>query len=94
MNRLIDRTLDVCLLFLLLLVLAGCPGCPAGTTYVDADQLTYDAIAPEYVAYVSSDVALTPDQKERRFQTVRSWEGRLKEAKRDAPTSDRPSEGQ
>lgn len=58
------------LFFLVLLV-----GCSFGA---EADRATFDAIAPEYLGYVTQDPALTEEQKERRRQTVRSWEAKVK----------------
>lgn len=49
-------------------------GCNLGG---EADRLTYDAVAPEYSAYVAVDPRLTEAQKQRRFQTLRSWEAKL-----------------
>ena len=58
----------------LLAVLLFLSGCNLGG---QADRATYDAIAPEYLGYVDADPALTPEQKARRVQTVRSWEAKL-----------------
>jgi hypothetical protein len=41
--------------------------------YVNADKLTYAAVAPEYLGYVNADPALTPEQKARRGRTVATW---------------------
>lgn len=71
--------------WLLLLVLCLLAGCNLG---LEADRATYDAIAPEYVAYVDSDATLTPEQKERRHETVRSWEAKLKKGDDGVATED------
>ena len=42
--------------------LAGCTAAPA-PSYVAADQQTYNAIAPEYQAYVNGDVNLSIDER-------------------------------
>lgn len=55
--------------------LAACSG--VGGTHARADKATFDAIAPEYSAMVSSSITLTPEQKERRWQTLRSWQARV-----------------
>ncbi len=56
------------------------PGCSTQSAYVAADRETYEAIAPEYRAYVEADPKLTPKQKGRRERSVESWGGRLTEA--------------
>lgn len=67
-----------------LAILAALAGCsPVAASYVHADRATFEAVAPEYVAYVSSDSALSSEQKERRQETVRSWEARLEQAEGD-----------
>ena len=72
---------DSCLLVSLtlgsLLVLLLLSGCSINQAYKAADRATYDAIAGEYVAYVGSDTALSDKQKQRRAETVASWEARL-----------------
>jgi hypothetical protein len=60
---------------LLLILLMFLPGCVSPNK---ADKLTYDAIAPEYLGYVEKDASLDEKQKERRRETVRSWEARAK----------------
>ena len=52
-------------------------GCSPGAGYVQADRLTYDAIAPEYLEYVGEDAALSSSAKARRVDTVRSWNARI-----------------
>jgi hypothetical protein len=59
------------LAFLLALLITGC------NLGAQADRATYEAIAPEYEAYVTADPLLTKEQKERRHQTIRSWEAKL-----------------
>ena len=59
------------------MVLALLQGCSINDAYVAGDRATFDAGAGEYVAYVSSDVTLTDEQKKRRGETVASWEARL-----------------
>jgi hypothetical protein len=53
----------------LLALMTGCAG--------SADKATFDAIAPEYRAYVENDPHLTTEQKQRRFRTLESWQARL-----------------
>jgi len=42
-----------------------------------AELDTYNAIAPEYSAYVEADPALTAEQKQRRLDTVETWRRRV-----------------
>ena len=55
--------------------LAAC-SCTA-QPYVDADALTFKAIAPEYVRYVAADPALDAEKRDRRLATVRTWAERI-----------------
>jgi hypothetical protein len=57
----------------LLLLLAG--SCVGGAT--PAEIATYDAIAPEYASYVQADMALSTEQKQRRFNTIETWRLRV-----------------
>jgi hypothetical protein len=66
--------------FFLLSLLSGCAQLSAPTpAFVTADQATYSAIAPEYSAYVAADASLTPEQKQRRVDTVATWNLRLQQ---------------
>lgn len=57
----------------------GLTGCASiSDAYRDADSTTYKAIAPEYRRYVENDAALDADEKQRRFNTLDSWELRLR----------------
>lgn len=64
-------------------------GNPAGA-YVDADRLTWNAVAPEYDAYVQGDPKLTPDQKARRRRTVDTWRLRIESARANGTTEPVP----
>lgn len=44
-----------------------------------AARATFDAIAPEYSAYVNADTNLTAEQKDRRARSVQAWEIWVKE---------------
>jgi hypothetical protein len=65
--------------------LGGCQvlGAPAGP-YVAADRATFDAVAPEYSAYLSNDPALTPDERAR-AETARSKPGGCAWSRRKPP---------
>lgn len=56
-------------------------GCTINKDYVKADKLTFDAIAPEYKAYVEKDVALDSDQKARRLRTLETWRLRISKSR-------------
>lgn len=61
-------------------VLLGCCGLDA--RYVQADRLTYRAVAPEYEAYLAGDRGLSAEQQQRRRRTLAAWKDRLEEARR------------
>lgn len=61
----------------LLFLFAG--GCVLPPT--EAERKTYEAVAPEYRAYVENDAAMPEDAKQRRFDLIESWRIRV-EAKR------------
>lgn len=52
-------------------------GCSTTKTYVQADKLTFDAIAPSYKKYVEEDEALDDEQKARRLRTIETWRLRI-----------------
>lgn len=58
------------------LLLAGCVLPPT-----EAERATFDAVAPEYRAYVEADATLAPDAKQRRLDTVQTWAIRVGRAK-------------
>lgn len=66
------------------LALAAClalGGCTAvSDSYIAADRATYQAIAPEYSAYVAADPGLSIEQKTRRANTVATWRMRIESA--------------
>jgi hypothetical protein len=77
-------------------VLFACCGCSAlqslrapGGAYVAADRATYEALAPEYAAYVAADPALADDERARRTRTLQTWRMRIEAAEQTAtaPTS-------
>jgi hypothetical protein len=73
----------------LLLLLAGSGlapvgGCSAvqalqgpGGAYVAADRATYEAVAPEYSAYVAADPKLSEEQRARRDRAIQTWRMRV-----------------
>lgn len=67
-------------------LVGGCSALQAiqgpGGAYVAGDRATYDAVAPEYAAYVAADPALAPDQKDRRTRTLQTWRMRVEAAER------------
>jgi len=64
----------------LLLLLASCG---ISQEYVKADRLTYDAVAPEFRAYVEGDPKLdTPEKKAVRLHTLETWDLRLRKSEK------------
>lgn len=63
--------------------LQGCAALqsPAGP-YVAADRATFQAIAPEYEAYLLADPRLTTEQRARRQRTVQTWQLRIDSAEK------------
>lgn len=62
----------------LAVVCCSCAG-PA-EAYVQADRATYEAIAPEYRAYVEADEDLDEAQVQRRIDLLSTWEARIRAA--------------
>ncbi|MAA63843.1 MAG: hypothetical protein CL581_03560 [Alteromonadaceae bacterium] len=60
-----------------LALLAGCEGISVADAYVQADQLTYDAIAPSYRAYVAADEKLDAASKQSRMRLLETWKLRI-----------------
>lgn len=61
------RTFSLALVVLALVALVGCHATPAFVRAVDA---TWQAVGPEYTAYVVSDPKLSDDDKTTRLRTV------------------------
>lgn len=45
----------------------------ASCTSTPAEVATYDAIAPQFVAYVQADPKLTPQEVQRKLDLVTTW---------------------
>lgn len=60
-----------------LLLLSACEGLSVADAYVEADRLTYEAIAPSYRAYVEADVSLDEFSKQSRYRLLQTWEQRI-----------------
>ena len=55
-------------------VSGGCvPTVGAAQPYLSADRATFDAVAPEYRAYVSADASLDAERRARRLRTLELW---------------------
>ena len=83
---------------LLLPLLSQLTGCSAQTApppdYVAADRATYEAVAPEYTAYVHADPALDDDAKVMRDRTLATWDARIRAAEeRDKGTRGQGDKG-
>jgi hypothetical protein len=86
----------------LLLAVAGyalsSAGCAALTgespaaRYVTADKAVFNAVGPEYSAYVTADPRLTPEQKARRQRTLGTWRLRIETAIKEQSTAAAPPE--
>ncbi len=61
-----------------LLVVAGCQG--PSDAYVAADRATFDALAPDYIHYVTQDQSLNDDSRNRKLRTIATWQARLRAA--------------
>lgn len=72
----ITHHLRIVFVAVVLLALGACQA-PTSRLQYEADQANYEAIAPEYLAYVNADPALDEPQKERRRRTVQDWATRL-----------------
>jgi len=71
------RTSSLLALFLALSVAATLfAGCAVDKDWVRGSVLTYDAIAPEYSAYVKADPKLDEDGKTLRLLTLETWKKR------------------
>lgn len=67
----------------LVLPLALLGGCGSPTSaYVQADRATFEAVAPEYRAYVTVDGGLDAGQRARRIRTIDTWRLRLESAEK------------
>lgn len=67
-----------------LAILAAAGGCAPSRAYLEAERATAAAIEPEYLGYVEADTALSPEQKQRRRNTVETAELRRRAATRAA----------
>ena len=66
------------ILIILFVLLAGCSQKEL-QVYVEADKLTYEAIADEYVGLVKES-KLDDEQKDRRYRLVKTWKMRIDNA--------------
>jgi hypothetical protein len=74
----------VALVVLGFLVAWACTGCCASvtSTYVEADERCYDAVAPEYLDLIRHDARYDDAARLSREDTVALWRKRIDEAKR------------
>lgn len=68
--------------FLFLVLTPFLASCPAPQTYVVADEAIYNAIAPDYRAYVETDNALTDETKKTKLRTLKAWRRMIDNAKK------------
>jgi hypothetical protein len=57
-------------------------GCSVSDDWIIADDLTYKAIAPNYLKYLDGDKALDPIEKQACVLTVTTWGKRIEEWKK------------
>ena len=65
--------------FAALALLSSCEGLSVADAYLEADRLTYKAIAPKSTAYVEADESLDEGTKKLRIAVLRAWKVRLDE---------------
>lgn len=65
------------------LLFIGLVGC-VDYSWVPPMRATYEAVAPEYAAWVGSDQYLLPAEKQRRLQTLSDWDAFLQRAEYEA----------
>ena len=81
------------------LLAAGAAGCGAAggalsspsAAYVAADRATFQAVAPEYAAYVDADPALAEDERARRGRTIETWRLRVEAGEGATGKSEAPN---
>jgi hypothetical protein len=79
------------LLLLVCLPLLGglaCGSMSPGSEYVAAERSAWDAISPEYLAYVQADAKLDAKQKDRRRSLVKAVYDRIEAFEADAKAKD------
>ena len=62
---------------IVLALLASCISTAVPTTWVAAERATFEAIEPEYRAYVEADPELDLAAKQNRLATLETWRVRL-----------------
>lgn len=72
----VNQTLKLVPFLLLPVVLFCAAGCSLPGD-AQAEQSTYNAIAPEYQQYFEADAKLSPEQKQRRENTLATWKMRI-----------------
>ena len=60
-----------------LVLFSGCEGISVADAYVEADRLTYDAIAPHYQQYLEADEEITDANRTARIRLLKSWKMRI-----------------
>jgi hypothetical protein len=77
------RILTILAVFLLCTVCySGCA--QPNAAFVKSMDSTYQAVAPEYEAYVRSDSKINADDKQIRLNTLKQWRATLDEAMKHA----------
>jgi len=63
-------------------LLSSCSGLSVSNAYLEADKMTYEAIAPDYRTYVEDDANLDEAAKAARIRLLNSWKMRLEANKK------------
>lgn len=60
-----------------LALLSSCEGVSVAQAYVDADRLTFNAIAPHYQQYLEADTEIGDAHRAARLRLLKSWKMRI-----------------
>jgi len=60
-----------------LVLFSSCEGISVADAYVEADRLTYDAIAPRYQRYLEADEKMGDANRAAHIRLLRSWKMRI-----------------
>tara|TARA_Y100001973_G_scaffold95912_1_gene149977 strand:- start:332 stop:562 length:231 start_codon:yes stop_codon:yes gene_type:complete len=60
-----------------LVLFSSCEGISVADAYVEADRLTYEAIAPHYQQYLEADGEITDANRKARIRLLTTWKMRI-----------------
>tara|TARA_R110002050_G_scaffold180517_2_gene314118 strand:- start:198 stop:431 length:234 start_codon:yes stop_codon:yes gene_type:complete len=64
-------------LVVLTATLSSCSGLTVADAYVEADNLTYKAVAPHYRQYLEADETLSEGARASRLRLIETWKMRI-----------------